>query len=132
MRRHLPKIRLALFLLAALAILWLSLDPRPYLPKNGPLSWDKAQHALAYAFLTLVGGWALQPLMDNAIRAFRWAAGIAIIYGVLLEFAQMLLTRNRSAQLADAIADALGAVAVYLLVWLLVSLRATRNQPERY
>lgn len=130
MRRHLPKVRLAIFILAALAILWLSLDPRPYLPKSGLLSWDKAQHASAYAVLTLLAGWALQPLIDNAVRVWRWALVIAISYGVLLEFAQMFLTRSRSAQMGDALADASGALAVYLLMRTVIALRHS-DEKER-
>jgi VanZ family protein len=131
MRRHLPKFRLILFVLTALAILWLSLDPDPYLPKEGPLSWDKAQHALAYAVLTLLGGWALLPMVKGALRAWRWAMLMAVAYGVLLEMAQAVFTRYRRAQMGDALADALGALAVFFLARLLIVRAENRKQRER-
>lgn len=131
MPHHLPKLRLTLFALAALAILWLSLDPAPYLPKEGPLSWDKAQHALAYAVLTLLGGWALLPLVKGALRAWRWAMLLAVGYGVLLEMAQAVFTRYRRAQMGDALADAFGALAVYFLAWLLIVRAENQKQRER-
>lgn len=131
MSHHLPKIRLALFAFAVLAILWLSLDPDPYLPKEGPLSWDKAQHALAYAVLTLLGGWALLPMVKGALRAWRWAMFFAVTYGVLLEMAQAVFTRCRRAQMGDALADALGALAVFFVAWLLILRTENRKQRER-
>jgi VanZ family protein len=120
MNRHWPKIRLTLFALAALGILWGSLDPHPYLPTSGFFSWDKVQHALAYAVLTLLGGWALLPIVKNALGAWSWAAAISLVYGLLMEMAQALLTRHRRAQFGDALADALGALAVFILAWLLM------------
>lgn len=116
MAQQLPKIRLTLFGVAALVILWMSLDASPWLPKEGPLSWDKSQHALAYGALTLLGGWALAPLFQSKQRAWRYAMGIAVGYGVLLEVLQVLLTRCRQAQLGDVLADAFGALVVYALV----------------
>jgi VanZ family protein len=130
MRKYLPIFRLTIFASFALAILWLSLAPHPPLPKTGLLSWDKAQHAMAYAVLALLGGWALEPLMGNGLRAWRRGAAIAILYGVLLEMAQMLLTRSRSAQIGDAVADAVGALAAYFGVWLAATLRECLKQPE--
>jgi VanZ family protein len=131
MRHKLPTIRLTFFAMTALGILWLSLDPNPYLPKEGLLSWDKAQHALAYAVLTLLGGWALLPLLEKPLRAWRLATLLAVGYGVLLELAQALLTRYRRAQMGDALADALGALAVYFLAWLLIVLVKNRKQRDR-
>ncbi len=131
MRYHLPKFRLTLFVLTALAILWLSLDPDPYLPKEGPLSWDKAQHALAYAVLTLLGGWALLPMVKGALRAWRWAMIFAVSYGVLLEMAQAIFTKYRRAQMGDALADAVGALAVFFVARLLIVRMENRKQRER-
>lgn len=131
MRHKLPTIRMTFFALTALVILWMSLDPHPYLPKDGLLSWDKAQHALAYAVLTLLGGWAMLPMVNGALRAWRRAMLFAVGYGVLLEMAQAVFTRYRRAQMGDALADALGALAVYFMAKLLIILAENRKQRGR-
>jgi VanZ family protein len=130
MRTSLSKFRLTIYALTVLAILWLSLSPHPYLPTKGLLSWDKAQHALAYAVLSLLGGWAFQPMMGGGLRPWRRAAWIALTYGILLEFAQMLFTSVRSAQFSDAVANGVGAFSVYFVARLIFSPRENRKQPE--
>jgi VanZ family protein len=69
--------------------------------------------------------------VKKALSAWIWAAGIAIGYGLLLEVAQTLLTRHRRTQLGDALADALGALAVLFLAWLLVVATEKKKQRER-
>ncbi|MEZ4599341.1 MAG: VanZ family protein [Syntrophotaleaceae bacterium] len=129
-RRPLPLFRLTLFFLVALGILWLSLSAHPYLPSAGVLSWDKAQHALAYAVLALTGGWALQPILGDDLRAWRGGAMLAIAYGILMEVAQMTLTQVRTGQLGDAVANAVGAGAVLCGFFLVSRWREKRKQPE--
>ncbi|MGE4545627.1 MAG: VanZ family protein [Pedobacter sp.] len=106
-------VRLVLFVAFAMLIFVLSVIPRPPHIIRDVLSWDKAQHALAYAFLTALGGWALAPFW-GAARAWSRALGLAIVYGVLLEGAQAL-TGQRVAQFGDAVANTFGAGLVYLL-----------------
>ena len=106
-------VRLALFFAFAMLILVLSVIPRPPHIITDVLSWDKAQHALAYACLTTLGGWALTPFW-GAARAWMRALGLAIVYGLLLEGAQAL-TGQRVAQFGDAVANSFGACLVYLL-----------------
>lgn len=105
--------RLTLFVAFATFIFVLSVVPRPPHVITDVLSWDKAQHALAYASLTALGGWALAPFW-GAGRAWRRALGLAIVYGVLLEGAQAL-TGQRVAEFGDAIANTFGAGLTYLL-----------------
>ncbi|ABA88953.1 hypothetical protein Pcar_1710 [Syntrophotalea carbinolica DSM 2380] len=105
-------LRLILFVAFALIILVLSLVSAPPKIIHEVLSWDKAQHAFAYAIFTLLGGWALAPLW-GALRAWRRALGVAIVYGGILEGAQAL-SGYRVAQFADMVANSLGAVAAYL------------------
>lgn len=116
--RYRFEIGLGLYLGAALVILLLSLHPSPPVPDWGVLSWDKAQHALAYAVLTGLGGWALTPVCGWR-RAFAYALVLSALYGLLLEGAQALLTRNRVAQMTDEAANVAGAAAVYALARLL-------------
>lgn len=64
--------------------------------------WDKAQHALAFGVLMLLGFLAYP-------RAF-WKVAIALIlYGVAIEVIQSW-TGWRSGEILDAVADALGIV----------------------
>lgn len=106
-------VRLALFLALAMLIFVLSVIPQPPHIIQDVLSWDKAQHALAYACLTALGGWALTPFW-GAARAWGCALGMAIVYGVLLEGAQAL-TGHRVAQVGDALANSFGSGIIYLL-----------------
>lgn len=107
------RFRLLLFAACALLILVLSLIPVPPRIISDILSWDKAQHALAYAFFTALGGWSLAPLR-GAAWGMRRALLIGIGYGALIEGAQALCG-YRVAQLADAAANALGAGTAYLI-----------------
>ena len=106
-------VRLVLFVVFAMLILVLSVVPSPPHIIQDVLSWDKAQHALAYACLTALGGWALAPFW-GAARAWSRALGLAIVYGVLLEGAQAL-TGQRVAQFGDAVANIFGAGIIYLI-----------------
>jgi VanZ family protein len=91
------------------------------------LSWDKAQHALAYAVFTLLGGWALTPVF-GAPRAWRLAFAFAIGYGLVIEVLQGLGGR-RSPQLADGAADIIGAAVVYLIWFVVAHLRQKGSCP---
>ncbi len=113
------KFRLVLFVLAALAILWLSVMPNPPVPKTGMLSWDKVQHALGYAFLAAVGGWALLPLVPSPVRAWRYALAIAVGYGALMEGIQAWFTPSRRGDVGDIVANGLGGLAIYGLARLI-------------
>jgi len=96
------------FWLCAAAVLALCLmPPVRHLPSTG---WDKANHALAFAMLALLG-LAAYP----APRA-RVLWGL-IAYGALIEVLQSL-TGYRTAEWLDLAADAVGVVAgVQLARW---------------
>lgn len=88
-------------------VAFLSLMPMPPTPP-GALSWDKAQHALAYAFL---GWWWLQALEGR--RPIVVVAGL-IGYGILIECLQGL-SGVRHFSPADMLANGLGVMAGLLL-----------------
>ncbi|MEZ4483978.1 MAG: VanZ family protein [Syntrophotaleaceae bacterium] len=113
------RFRLLVFIAAALAVLCLSVMPYPPVPQSGILAWDKLQHALGYAFLMVLGGWAFMPLVPSKLRAWRYALIIVIIYGALMEGAQALFASGRSGDIADVFANALGGLAIYAVVRLL-------------
>lgn len=105
-------VRLFLLLLWGGAILALSLDPSPPGPKEGLLGWDKFQHAAAFGVLALLGGRYL--IAYRGCRKGCWFKGfwLAVGYGAFIELAQAFLTRGRSAEWGDLLADAVGAGVV--------------------
>ena len=99
LRRYARRLAMAATLGVVLMIAWGSLSPAEELPSNLP--WDKLNHLVAYAALALVAGLA-------GLRPWR-AAVLAIIYGVVIEFAQMAVPGRLGADPADMLANALGA-----------------------
>lgn len=104
--------------LAALTTLlsWLSLTPAPPKIDHELLGWDKFQHALAYAFLTLAAGRAFRRLPIQSNTAWMTAAVYAALVGGGLEVLQGLSRTGRFADWADLVADLLGILAVLILV----------------
>jgi len=103
----------ALFIGWALLVLWASLDARPFRPLVKLLSWDKLQHALAYALLTLFGGLALRSLFPrHALRSWLVALCFSVCYGAIVEILQHLMTRSRTGDPLDLLADLVGAALV--------------------
>ena len=74
--------------------------------------WDKAQHALAFAVLTITGNLAY-PKLTKAVYA-----GL-IAYGAAIEIFQSKLTSTRFGEVSDLLADSVGVAigfAVYFVV----------------
>ena len=102
-------------ILRTLAAVWagaiaiLSLLPAKVAPSSGV--WDKLEHALAFAVLAV-----LMRTAWGAIPYLRvWL--LATVYGGLIELSQML-SPGRLADVMDGFANALGACAGLVLVWL--------------
>lgn len=95
----------AAFVLLLAVVIYLSIAPGEATPTAG-LFWDKAQHALAYAVLGLVG-----------LAAFggRWPILIAILLvSGGLEIAQALMPYGRQGDLRDLAANAAGLGLAWL------------------
>ncbi len=114
MPRILVAARIGAFSLWTASIIWLSLTSHPPRLPIGFLNWDKAQHALAYALLALLGGWAFSIFSRSGARAWLTAFLFAVLFGALLEIAQGVFTRVRTPDITDLVADAIGAGTVYL------------------
>ena len=74
--------------------------------------WDKAQHALAFAVLTITGNLAY-PKLSKAVYV-----GL-IAYGAAIEVFQSTLTSTRFGEVSDLLADSVGVAigfAVYFVV----------------
>ena len=115
-------VRLAVFAIACCVIAWLSLSPTEALPQ-GLTFWDKAEHALAYLALSLLGAWAFPG------RLGRLAAGL-FLGGVGVEILQSTMGLGRQGDPWDAVANSTG-IAVGLLVAFLVRTWAARRLQRR-
>ena len=107
------------FWLACATVAVLSLLPTAYLSAGVFNWWDKAQHALAFAGLTLLGLWAYPG------RSGRVIAGL-LAFGAGIEIAQAA-TGWRIGELPDLLADAVGLVVGWL-VW--TRLAATKRPAD--
>src|SRR6201996_8845105 len=106
---RLPRpVRLAIYVLACLILLYITLAPGKDVPGVG-LVWDKAEHATAWAVLTGAG------LLLSTKR--RWAIGVfAVLFGAAVEVLQAVLPFGRDGDVLDLTADIVGVAAAYL-VW---------------
>jgi len=89
---------------AALAIALGSLTPGSEMP--GRLPWDKASHFLGYAGLAGLAGLAGVRLP----RAFT----ITLLYGIAIEYAQLLVPGRSGSDWGDILANGLGAATAVL------------------
>ncbi len=103
-----PRLWLGLWMLAIAGVVVLSLMPPPAMAV--PQNFDKLEHMLGYAGLAACAG-----LLFDGWRAQLRAGTGLVLLGIALEFAQALLTQTRSADPADALANATG-VAIGLLL----------------
>jgi VanZ family protein len=109
-------------------VLLFVLSAQPSLPAPpGPFN-DKQVHASAYALLAA--------LWVRALAGGRWdgvtggtaaaAAVVAILYAATDEVHQLFVT-GRTADLADLVADAIGAIGAALTLWLCAIIAARRR-----
>ena len=101
---------MAVVLLSLYVLFW------PYPSGGGPPGSDKVVHALL--FLLLAGTAALR------FGGSRSVLVAVLVYAALSEVVQALLLSRRSGDLADLLADAVGAVAGWLLAARLTARRA--------
>ncbi len=110
LRRLSRPARLAIYGLACLILLYLTLAPGKDVPGVG-LIWDKAEHATAWAVLTGAG------LLLSTRR--RWAILLfAFAFGAAIEILQATLPFGRDGDIFDLMADTVG-IAVAYGVWLI-------------
>ncbi|MFN3584488.1 hypothetical protein [Phenylobacterium sp.] len=95
-------IRFAVFGLACAAVLHVCLAPTQALPTVDV--WDKAEHAVTWAALTLLG------LLFWPSRPWR-VAGFTLALGAAVEILQATMGLGRKGDAADLLADAAGVAA---------------------
>lgn len=86
----------------------LSLLPQAFLPPPAFSIWDKAQHAMGFWVLTLLGLWSFP---RNPLRLVI----ALLIYGGLIEVVQAL-SGWRTGDWLDLLADAIG-IAIAWVIW---------------
>ena len=101
-------LRLALYALACLILLYLTLAPGKDVPGEG-LVWDKAEHAIAWAVLT-GAGLLLSTKRRWAILLFAW------VFGGVIEVLQGTMGWGRDGDWHDWAADTVG-IAVAWVAW---------------
>ncbi len=84
-----------------LVAMWLALVPADQLPSTFYF-WDKAEHALGFSVLTLLG-------MVSFPGRIRWLVCGLLLFGAGIEYAQYL-TGWRQGDWADWVADCAGLV----------------------
>jgi VanZ family protein len=100
-------VKTAVFALCFGVLAWLSLAPTNELPKV--TLWDKAEHAIAYSVLTLVGAILFPD------RNVRLVVG-CMAFGILIEVLQATMGFGRDGDWRDAVANATGALVVVALI----------------
>jgi VanZ family protein len=107
------------------AIFWLS--SQPVLPTPGHLT-DKESHGLAYGTVAALWYRALGGGRWRGLTARRglWAATAAVVYGVTDEWHQSFVP-PRTAEFADLLADATGAVVAAIVLYVCGIIAARRT-----
>ncbi len=113
--RHLLK-RNSLLLAVGITIViaMLSLIRVGELPVPKISNIDKLEHAFAYLVLTFL--WLLA--LGKTKTARLLIVVICIIYGIIIEILQGLLTSYRFAELLDVVANTLGILLATMVFWL--------------
>lgn len=109
------------------ALIWVIIStilltlPGSTFPKEDWLSkiwFDKWVHIGMFAIMTFLWSWALNKSdKDDQAKLFVKVAIICLIYGIAMEFVQKYFIINRSFDIGDIVADAVGCVIGFLFVW---------------
>ena len=110
----LNKILLVLALLYTVALAVISLLNSSNLPDINIDNSDKYGHAIAYSLLCLF--WYLAMKSYKFSKALLTAASIAIIYGIILEVLQGVLTDVRISDGYDILANCIGVVFISIII----------------
>lgn len=121
-RQTLHRILRSGFWLTCAAVAAGSLTPAEHLPSLAFDLWDKAQHAFAFAVMTVLG------LAGYGITRRAPVCGGLLVYGAAIELGQWL-TGWRQGDLVDLAADGVGiAAGLALYLWWRHSGGAIRKQ----
>ncbi len=108
-----PKSILVLFIIATVTILYGTLYPAEKLASINILAYDKLAHFGAFAVWTFLFG-LVKAVRSKNSPSLWMIFFLGLFYGLLVEILQLILPTNRSPELYDFIADALGSVAAVI------------------
>ncbi|TYB72190.1 hypothetical protein ES677_10970 [Bizionia gelidisalsuginis] len=82
-----------------------------------PTNSDKVLHAMAHGILTSFWFLTLSVTFNiKVLKSVIYAAGAAIIFGVIIEVLQGTITQNRVTDFNDILANVLGTVVAVLII----------------
>lgn len=129
--------------LVVIAILWLTLAPKPLPDNTLPIipGIDKIGHACMFGGLTfaMMFDLGLRRIKRRSLPTYKWptrwkTAVAVILFGLVTELLQLMVGTGRTGDLADWAADILGCWAALLLSpWLLHRLiwhKSARKVPD--
>jgi VanZ family protein len=125
-------LRLALPILWAGIICWLSLTSTPPTLIPGILGWDKLQHAVAYALLSILVAQYLY-IYTHITKTVFYAGCLVILYGGLMEVLQLMMQAGRLAEWWDLVADIIGALTgcvIFRQASVVISQNHARNETD--
>lgn len=114
----------ALALIWSVTLLFLCLTDSP--PElEGPLGWDKIQHAAALGMLAFFVSSACHAKRKSLFQSAGYGFGYATLLGGTIEILQQTLTTSRQADPYDLAADAAGALFAVAILHLWQRRRGT-------
>ncbi len=93
-------------IIAVLSLVSINSITKEVIPSN-----DKLLHFVFYAILTVLLHLSIKKNKYNFLIIF-----IVVVYGIIIELLQAVLTKNRNADIYDAIANFLGAIVGFLSI----------------
>lgn len=80
---------------------------------------DKIVHFIFYFILTLLLSIDFKVKTETIKKAWLYAFAIAVGYGIIIEICQRFLTKGRSADVIDALANMSGSAFAIFILWFL-------------
>ena len=110
----LKKILLVIALLYTITLAVLSLLSSDDLPTFEVVNADKIAHIIAYALLCFL--WYLFMKSTKFSKGLLIAASAALIYGIILEVLQGILTEARTPDMYDILANCIGVAFISIIL----------------
>lgn len=108
---------LLLSVIYSIALAALSLFKVSGVTQEFPSNSDKFFHAIAYTIFTIIWFFAFHfNVKFKKIKAMAFAASLSVAFGILIEFLQGALTKNREADLNDVIANTIGTIIALIVI----------------
>lgn len=102
---------------------------KPVAIKEVPTNFDKIVHFSCYFILALLWLLAFHFKKETTTKIQLVILACVIVYGIIIEILQGALTDYRTPDLADSIANSIGAIMALLLMrWLVIKLQLLKTK----